>query len=263
MWLCAGSSRTVSRRYIADFVSRKNRMRASAGGLCTSCVVPSGTINMPAVSEVIEVCGISTLSTPFRIQLSFSCPAYINRRHGHTCGVCTSAAFMAPPECTSFLLNPQWRLSEETLSKRMRPLAMPFSCRLRQNTSHRSTNSETYCSASAYLPGRCNSAQDLPLGTPRITGVTMVCAYAAFVCASATGMALGPLLALLLGGAPSVTAGPLTFDRITLAAWIMTAAWLAFIIAWAALFKDPLEEWVPAPPPGCNPHLVSVDQLEN
>ncbi len=27
----AGSSRTVSRRYIADFVSKKNRMRASTG----------------------------------------------------------------------------------------------------------------------------------------------------------------------------------------------------------------------------------------
>lgn len=61
-------------------------------------------------------------------------------------------------------------------------------------------------------------------------------------------MALGPLLALLLGDVPSVKAGPLTFDRITLAAWIMTGAWLAFIIAWAALFKDPLEEWVPASP---------------
>ncbi|BDA44398.1 SPX domain-containing membrane protein At4g11810 [Coccomyxa sp. Obi] len=67
-------------------------------------------------------------------------------------------------------------------------------------------------------------------------------ASTAFVCASATGMALGPLLAQLLGDAPSVKAGPLTFDRITLAAWIMTAAWLVFIIAWAALFKDPLEE---------------------
>ena len=61
-------------------------------------------------------------------------------------------------------------------------------------------------------------------------------------------MALGPLLALLLGDAPSFKVGPLTFDRITLAAWIMTGAWLAFIIAWAALFKDPLEEWVPSLP---------------
>lgn len=57
-------------------------------------------------------------------------------------------------------------------------------------------------------------------------------------------MALGPLLALLLARAPSVKAGPLTFDRITLAAWIMVAAWLAFIVAWAALFQDPLEECV-------------------
>jgi hypothetical protein len=31
VWLAAGSSRTVSRRYIADFVSKKNRMRASTG----------------------------------------------------------------------------------------------------------------------------------------------------------------------------------------------------------------------------------------
>jgi hypothetical protein len=65
---------------------------------------------------------------------------------------------------------------------------------------------------------------------------------AAFVCASATGMALGPLLALLLARAPSVKAGPLTFNRITLAAWIMVVSWLAFTVAWLALFKDPLKE---------------------
>ena len=29
--VCSGSSRTVSRRYIADFVSKKDRMRASTG----------------------------------------------------------------------------------------------------------------------------------------------------------------------------------------------------------------------------------------
>ncbi|KAK9915918.1 hypothetical protein WJX75_005971 [Coccomyxa subellipsoidea] len=67
-------------------------------------------------------------------------------------------------------------------------------------------------------------------------------ASTAFVCASATGMALGPLLALLLARAPSVKAGPLTFNRITLAAWIMVVSWLAFTVAWLALFKDPLKE---------------------
>ena len=63
---------------------------------------------------------------------------------------------------------------------------------------------------------------------------------AGFVCASAIGMALGPFLALPLGQMPTLRAGPLLFDYITAAGWIMIAAWLAFIVLWVATFKDPL-----------------------
>ena len=65
---------------------------------------------------------------------------------------------------------------------------------------------------------------------------------AGFVCASAIGMALGPFLALPLGQMPTIHAGLLTFDYITVAGWIMIVAWLAFIVLWVATFKDPLAE---------------------
>ncbi|CAL5218517.1 g204 [Coccomyxa viridis] len=63
-----------------------------------------------------------------------------------------------------------------------------------------------------------------------------------FVCASAIGMALGPFLALPLGQMPTIRAGPLLFDYITVAGWIMIVAWTAFIALWVATFKDPLAE---------------------
>ena len=53
-------------------------------------------------------------------------------------------------------------------------------------------------------------------------------------------MAVGPFLALPLGQMPTLRAGPLLFDYITAAGWIMIAAWLAFIVLWVATFKDPL-----------------------
>ena len=55
-------------------------------------------------------------------------------------------------------------------------------------------------------------------------------------------MALGPFLALPLGQMPTIHAGPLLFDYITVAGWIMIVAWVAFIALWLATFKDPLAE---------------------
>ena len=55
-------------------------------------------------------------------------------------------------------------------------------------------------------------------------------------------MALGPFLALPLGQMPTIHAGLLTFDYITVAGWIMIVAWVAFIVLWVATFKDPLAE---------------------
>lgn len=88
----------------------------------------------------------------------------------------------------------------------------------------------------------------------------MTCCFwrAAFVCASATGAALGPLLALLLAKVPSTKVGPLTFDRITLAAWLMVAFWLVFILGWLALFKDPLEECGSPLPPNNSPCMLGA-----
>lgn len=63
-----------------------------------------------------------------------------------------------------------------------------------------------------------------------------------FVCASALGMALGPLLALLLAKVPLTKLGAITLDRITAAGWIMAMVWVAFIVCWLIIFRDPLIE---------------------
>ena len=65
---------------------------------------------------------------------------------------------------------------------------------------------------------------------------------AAFVCASAIGMALGPLLSLLLVRVPTTRLLGLTINPITSAGWIMLGIWAVFIAAWIALFKEPLAQ---------------------
>ena len=62
---------------------------------------------------------------------------------------------------------------------------------------------------------------------------------AAFVCSSALGTALGPLLSTVFQRFPSLRAGPLTLDATTMGGWAMAAAWVAFIAAWLALFQEP------------------------
>ena len=66
------------------------------------------------------------------------------------------------------------------------------------------------------------------------------CPRAAFVCASAVGMALGPLLSLMLARLPERHVLGLTLNPITAAGWIMAAIWVAFIFLWLALFQEPL-----------------------
>lgn len=66
--------------------------------------------------------------------------------------------------------------------------------------------------------------------------------HAAFVCASAIGMALGPLLSLVLARVPTTHVLGLTVNPITVAGWIMLGIWAVFIVAWVALFKEPLAQ---------------------
>ena len=83
----------------------------------------------------------------------------------------------------------------------------------------------------AYVMGACCTM-------PPMTGA--VCWRAAFVCASAVGMALGPLLSLLLARLPETHVLGLTLNPITAAGWIMAAVWVAFIFLWLGLFQEPL-----------------------
>jgi len=59
------------------------------------------------------------------------------------------------------------------------------------------------------------------------------------VCSSALVTALGPLLSTVFKRFPSLKAGPLTLDATTMGGWAMALAWLAFIAAWLALFREP------------------------
>ncbi len=59
------------------------------------------------------------------------------------------------------------------------------------------------------------------------------------MCSSALGTALGPLLSTVFKRFPSLKAGPLTLDATTMGGWAMALAWLAFIAAWLALFREP------------------------
>ena len=59
------------------------------------------------------------------------------------------------------------------------------------------------------------------------------------MCSSALGTALGPLLSTVFKRFPSLRAGPLTLDATTMGGWAMVAAWVAFIVAWMALFQEP------------------------
>jgi hypothetical protein len=65
------------------------------------------------------------------------------------------------------------------------------------------------------------------------------CLGAAFVCSSALGTALGPLLSTVFKRFPSLHVGPLTLDATTMGGWAMAVAWVVFIAAWLALFQEP------------------------
>jgi len=66
-------------------------------------------------------------------------------------------------------------------------------------------------------------------------------ASAAFVSASALGMACGPAIAGLLQ--TNFKIFNLTFNQVTLPGWVMAAAWLVYLVwLWIAFNEPPLEE---------------------
>lgn len=64
---------------------------------------------------------------------------------------------------------------------------------------------------------------------------------AAFVAASALGLALGPGLSSLLALVPhfSLLGGNITFNEFTGPAWISSILWMAFLLVLIFLFKEP------------------------
>lgn len=65
-------------------------------------------------------------------------------------------------------------------------------------------------------------------------------ASAAFVSASALGMACGPALAGLLQ--INFKMFNITFNQVTLPGWVMTLAWLIYLVWLWISFKEPVRE---------------------
>lgn len=62
---------------------------------------------------------------------------------------------------------------------------------------------------------------------------------AAFVTCSAAGMALGPLLALPLQHFPDLHYLGLSFNPVTMGAWVMSAIWVVFLTITLICFSEP------------------------
>ena len=56
---------------------------------------------------------------------------------------------------------------------------------------------------------------------------------------SAAGMALGPLLALPLQHFPELHYLGLSFNPVTMGAWVMSAIWVVFLTITLIFFKEP------------------------
>ena len=64
---------------------------------------------------------------------------------------------------------------------------------------------------------------------------------AAFVCSSAIGMALGPLISFPLQRVPDTLRHGVRINPITCAGYVMAAAWLIFALVCQLFFQEPLD----------------------
>ena len=101
-----------------------------------------------------------------------------------------------------------------------------------------STGRVAHCTGCSHLFSACLLRHAL-CSAPISQTHSILPAAAAFVTASAVGMAVGPLLAEPLQRLPTMQLGSLTIDPITAGAYLMLIIWVAFLAVTIFCFADP------------------------